>query len=230
MAAQTLLYIVAFSAVGVLLATLGSPGKELAPVEVTRIALAAQFLAYVAVLFFMYRLVAKRYRSNFWEALRWNWPERHRLMAYLAGGTMLALAVQISSALLPIPRSLPIYKFFQDTNAAYLMAVFGIAVAPFVEELFFRGFLYPVLARRAGVTLGVLLTSAAFAVVHGAQLAHHWAPLLMLFLVGLLFTVVRARTGSVAAPYLLHAAYNFTLFFTLYLATDRFRQMERMLE
>ena len=51
------------------------------------------------------------------------------------------------SRLLPIPKSLPMDRFFQDRQGAYLMMIFGVAVAPLAEEMLFRGFLYPVLDR-----------------------------------------------------------------------------------
>jgi membrane protease YdiL (CAAX protease family) len=38
-------------------------------------------------------------------------------------------------------------QFFKDRQGAYLMMIFGVAVAPFAEEMLFRGFLYPVLDR-----------------------------------------------------------------------------------
>ena len=38
-------------------------------------------------------------------------------------------------------------KFFQNRQGAYLMMIFGVAIAPLAEEMLFRGFLYPVLDR-----------------------------------------------------------------------------------
>jgi membrane protease YdiL (CAAX protease family) len=61
-------------------------------------------------------------------------------------------------------------------------------------------------------------------------LAHAWAPLLILFIVGLVFTLARVVTRNVAPGFLMHVGYNFTLFGLLYIATDHFRHMERMLQ
>jgi membrane protease YdiL (CAAX protease family) len=108
------------------------------------------------------------------------------------------------------------------------MGIFGVTAAPLVEELFFRGFLYPVLARRLGTSSGVIVTALAFALIHQSQLAYSWGPLLLLFLVGLVITVIRAFTQSVAAGFLVHVAYNSTLFVTLWIGTDHFRHLERI--
>jgi membrane protease YdiL (CAAX protease family) len=65
----------------------------------------------------------------------------------LLGGGLLAMGLGLLSRLLPIPKSLPMDRFFQDRQGAYLMMMFGVAVAPLAEEMLFRGFLYPVLDR-----------------------------------------------------------------------------------
>ncbi|MFZ3212286.1 MAG: type II CAAX endopeptidase family protein [Terriglobales bacterium] len=195
-----------------------------------RVMLLAQSLSYIVVLLFMRELVVRHYHRRFAEAVRWHWPGEHRWLAYLLGGMALAVVVQLASALLPIPKTLPIDRFFQSRSVAYIMSLFGISMAPLVEELFFRGFLYPVLARRLGITLGVVLTAFGFALVHASQLASAWAPLLVLFMVGLVFTLVRVVTRNVAPGFLMHVGYNFMLFAMLYIATDHFRHMERMLQ
>jgi uncharacterized protein len=96
-----------------------------------------------------------------------------------------------------------------------------------MEELFFRGFLYPVLARRLGRVAGILLTSVAFGFLHGAQLKYSWA-VLIIFLVGIALTTVRALTKSVAASFLIHVGYNGTLSVLLFIATSGFRHLERL--
>ena len=97
-----------------------------------------------------------------------------------------------------------------------------------MEELFFRGFLYPVLARRLGLPVAVFLTAFAFALLHGAQLMFAWGPVLVIFLVGMVLTMVRARTNSVAASVLIHTAYNGTIAVAMFLATNGFRHLEKL--
>jgi membrane protease YdiL (CAAX protease family) len=189
----------------------------------------AQTLCYLVVVAFMHFLVEIRYRAPFWTAVKWHWPSGIGTLGYLAGGLALAIGVQLASAFLPIPKSLPIQELLKAPSSAWLLAAFGILVAPFVEEMFFRGFLYPVLARRWSVGAAVLLTALPFAAIHGGQLDYHWAPLLLLLAVSLAFTVARAVTGSVAVPFLLHVGYNTTLFAGLFWATDGFRHMEKAL-
>ena len=190
------------------------------------IVISSQAAAYACVVAFMYALVRRGYGRRFGEAVRWNWPAHW--WAYVVGGVALSLIAEVGEAFLPVPKSLPIDEYFRDAPSMWLMAVFGSLIAPAVEELFFRGFLYPVLARRLRAAAAITLTALAFALLHASQLGDAWAPLLVLFVVGLALTVVRARTRSVAASTLVHMAYNVTLFVALFLETDGFQHLEKM--
>ncbi|MFZ1136565.1 MAG: type II CAAX endopeptidase family protein [Candidatus Korobacteraceae bacterium] len=188
----------------------------------------SQVAAYPVVIVFMIAMVGNKSREPFQRAIRWNWPGAAG-MGFLFGGIGFAFAVEFASRWLPIPKSLPVDKYFSDTAGAYLMAAFGVTLAPLLEELFFRGMLYPVLRRAYGILAAVLLTAVAFAAIHGAQLGNAWAPLLSIFVVGIVFTLVRERADSVAASFLTHCGYNLALFSMLWIGTDHFRHMEKAL-
>jgi membrane protease YdiL (CAAX protease family) len=104
-------------------------------------------LAYMAMLIAMYGLVTRHRQRPFWRTVGWRWPGNLRWLGFLAAGGFLAVALGELSRLLPIPKSLPMDKFFQNPQGAYLMMIFGVGIAPLAEEMLFRGFLYPVLDR-----------------------------------------------------------------------------------
>ena len=201
------------------------PVRELA--DNPLVALGAQSLTELAILIFMVAWIGRRSQQGFWEAIHWNWRGR-RVLRLLLGGFGLALLAEFTSRYLPIPKSLPVEKYFSDTAAAYLMSVLGVALAPLLEEVFFRGLFYPRVRRRVGVTPAVLLTATTFAFIHGAQLGYAWAPLLSIFVVGVVLTLVRESTESVAASYLMHCGYNLTLFGMLWIGSDHFRHLEKV--
>ncbi len=205
---------------------LGVPATSPQIIENPRVVLPVQMAAYLIVLAFMVLILRVR-QLPFWKSIRWNWPGL-RWPAYLVAGVLLGFLIEGASAFLPIPKEVPFDKYFTDASGAYLMAVFGITLAPLMEELFFRGFLYPSLNRKLGLALSLVITSLAFALLHAAQLAHAWAPLFLIFVVGLVLTYTRARTKSVASSFLLHAGYNSTLFILMWLATDHFQHLEKV--
>jgi len=186
----------------------------------------AQGLAYLLILVFMISIVKRSPNQNFWEALRWNWPQNWS--AYLLAGVALAVALQGIAHFLPMPKELPMDRFFRTAGEAWVLSLFSISFAPLLEELFFRGFLYPVLLRRLGIVIAVLTTAAAFSLIHAPQLGRAWGPVLVIFMVGLALTLARAITKSVAASVLMHIAYNGTLSILLFVGTDGFRHLERL--
>jgi len=188
-----------------------------------------QFVIYVTIIGFMALLVRVRHRTSLAQAVHWNMPVRGQtLIKTLAGGTALALVSVIGEFVLQrwIPDSLPITEFFKDRPSALLLGAFGILVAPLMEELLFRGFLYPALARWTGAAASLIITASAFTLLHGAQLGYAWAPLLLIFVVGVTLTVIRMRTNSVAACVIVHMTYNFVLLLQTYIVTHGFRQMQ----
>lgn len=190
----------------------------------TELILASQLLSYFVVFAVMFAVVETRV-GGFWKPLRWNWPRTWGL--FLLGGAILYFVLIAFAQLLPIPKHLPIDRFFSNAQEAAIMSIFAVTVAPLMEELFFRGFLYPVLARRFGMGTSIFFTSAAFAALHGAQLKYSWA-VLIIFLVGVGLTTVRALTKSVAASFLLHVGYNGTLSLIMFIATRGFRHLEKL--
>jgi membrane protease YdiL (CAAX protease family) len=193
--------------------------------KIPEVVMIAQLLVY-AVVFALMRWQVEEGRRQFWEAIRWNWPQA-RWGGFLLLGVVLYFLLIGLGQVLPIPKNLPIDRFFQTAREAGIMSIIAVTLAPFMEELFFRGFLYPVLARKTGAVFGILVTSAAFGLLHGAQLGYSWA-VLIIFFVGFALTTVRAVTKSVASSFLVHVGYNGTLSLLLFVATSGFRHLERI--
>ncbi len=80
----------------------------------------------------------------------------------------------------------------------------GVAiVGPIVEEILFRGLLYPYLRTRMRVFVAVVLTAALFSVVHVFPIL-----LLPLFVAGLALTLVTERYDSIIPAIVLHGLFN----------------------
>ncbi len=84
-----------------------------------------------------------------------------------------------------------------------VMAVAAVIVAPLVEELVFRGFVYGVVKRHTDAFFAAIVSSALFALAH-----FHLGSALPLFVLALGFTLAYERTGSLLVPMLMHALFN----------------------
>jgi hypothetical protein len=189
------------------------------------LALLSELLTYAVVALFMILLVEGKYRTRFWPAIRWNWPGIAG--AGMLGVGVLMLGLDLLGRYLPMPKSTPFDQFFATPTDAYLTVAFAITLGPLMEELFFRGFLYPVIARRLGAFWGILLTAVPFGLIHAVQYGYAWGAVLIIILVGVVLTTVRAMTKSVASSFLAHVGYNGTLLVIAALQTDGFRHMEK---
>ena len=85
-------------------------------------------------------------------------------------------------------------------------AVVGVQTA--AEEIYFRGWVQPALARRWGLAAAVLVTAVAFAGVHVVGGARGPVSLLNLFLGGLMFGLFAAHGRGLAAAAGTHFAWN----------------------
>ncbi|HWQ03663.1 MAG TPA: CPBP family intramembrane glutamic endopeptidase [Candidatus Nitrosotenuis sp.] len=179
----------------------------------------------VVLLAFLFYLLRPRSRDGFWRTIGWRpasasaVPRASAYWVYLLCGVPLAIFIQFLSAMAQPEREVPMQVFFRDKQSVLLLTGMGILVAPLVEETLFRGFLYPVLARRWGPAGGVLLTGLLFGLLHAAQLWGAWVQIGLLMLVGFVFTAVRAWTKSVVPCYFLHLGYNAFLFVGFFIGT-----------
>jgi membrane protease YdiL (CAAX protease family) len=170
-----------------------------------------QSLIYALLLGVLYLLVAWRYQQPFWGSLGWTVFRLPFLCA--AVGPVLAIGTATLGVVLkapPIPS--PIEDLISDRRSLFIMMLFLTVFGPVFEELVFRGFLFPLLARSLGPWPGILLAATPFALVHGSQYHWSWQHLTVVGLAGVVFGFIRYKTGSTAAATLAHTGYNATLF------------------
>ncbi|MGO9087787.1 MAG: lysostaphin resistance A-like protein [Terriglobales bacterium] len=188
--------------------------------------LVSQLPVYIAVAAFMVMLVEGKYHVPFWRAIRWNWPAAHWKLLGL--GAVMLVVLSLLQSLLPMPKDTPFEHLFDRPRDAYLISIIAVSIGPLMEELFFRGFLYPVLARQMGAVWGVLLTALPFGLIHLPQYGWAWGAALVIFLVGVVCGAVRAATKSVGASFLVHVGYNGTQMLIAVAATHGFRHLNAM--
>lgn len=85
-----------------------------------------------------------------------------------------------------------------------LMFLLMVTVAPFVEEVVFRGFLLAAFRRRFGAGMAVVLTAVLFAASH----AYSLKGTVVVLAGGLMLGAIRVRTRSLAASIIAHAMVN----------------------
>lgn len=195
------------------------------------------------------------WRKSFFDGIHW-----HGRFALQRSGRLISAAIlcffvaMINGVLMPGPTNAPIDQLFKAPGAAWVLFAFGITLAPFFEEMTFRGFLLPALCtaydwcaehltgapRRpldeegnpqwslAAMVAASIITSVPFALMHGAQTSWSLGPFLLLIFVSLVLCWVRLSARSLAASTVVHACYNFMLFSFMLLGTSGFKHLDKM--
>ena len=195
------------------------------------------------------------WHKGFFAGIQWNGRTALRLRQrlFITAAICFALAL-INGLLLPGPADAPIDKIFRAPGAAWLLFAFGVTFAPFFEEMVFRGFLLPALCtacdwvheKTSGVpvrpldetdqprwsipamVVASILTSLPFAGMHAAQTGYSLGPFILLIGVSLALCWARLSTRSLAASVMVHASYNFLLFFLMAIGTGGFKHLDKM--
>ncbi|MGA2753105.1 MAG: CPBP family glutamic-type intramembrane protease [Terracidiphilus sp.] len=195
------------------------------------------------------------WHEKFFAGLQWRGAVAlHRFWPLAATALGCAGLAALDEVLMPGPSNAPIEKMMRAPGAAWMMFAFGTTIAPFFEEMFFRGFLLPALctawdwtaeqfAQRPAPPLdanghpqwsfpamaaGSIVTSLPFALLHVDQQGHSLGPFLLLILVSLILCTVRLKTRSLAASTLVHSCYNFIIFALALIGTSGFRHFDKM--
>jgi uncharacterized protein len=233
----------------------GAPSMKAGHLVIThpKLQLAAEGGAYLVTLITAWLVFPLLWHRSFLSGLQWRWAAaRSQIGKLLPLGLLLGILSGIVNIFLSSSKAPPIDQFFASASDAWIITLFGIAVAPVFEEIFFRGFLVPAFAiaydwvslerteagrahwqttttlSPAAYAFSAILTSVLFAALHGAQLAYAIGPLVVLFSVSMILTWVRVKTQSVAASILVHSAYNSFIFVMTIIGTGGYRHLEHM--
>lgn len=91
-----------------------------------------------------------------------------------------------------------------------ILLVVVVLVAPFAEEIFFRGYLYSAFKKAWGVNAGLFLSSLLFAMAH--MELYSFIPI---FFIGWILAYIFEKTKSLFPIIFLHAVYNLILIIIL---------------
>jgi uncharacterized protein len=190
------------------------------------------------------------WHRSFRSGIQWNPVSRRTAERLIALGFVCFLAALLSRAVFGLPHPSPFTEMINSRTAAWVMFGFAFLVAPFCEEVTFRGMMLPATCtaiewltekvqhrkrlplgengepRWSPVSLagGVLSTSIFFALTHWKQ-TESLGPICLLFCVGILLSIVRLKTRSVMASTIVHMTYNFMVFFVMFAGTHGFQNL-----
>lgn len=127
------------------------------------------------------------------------------IVVLLAGGAM----TQLLAGSHPIHQDIALMASRVPPALRVLLALMAVCVAPFVEELVFRGVLLSGLASRMRVGWAIVVSALIFGCAHLPDFKFAWYAIPTLVLLGLALGWIRIKTRSLWPAIVLHATNNF---------------------
>lgn len=172
------------------------------------LAITAQVIFYGWVYLALYLVIQFRHGIPVLRALQWRRSHFNLALAF-GGGLVLAIVVSRLAMLLHTPEvKSPLAGLTDSPLTLVLVSVLAITLAPFFEELIFRGFLQPLLSRTFGAVAGILLTAILFGGLHAPEYSYAWQYAVAITVVGAVLGWVRHSSGSLIPSTVVHGAFN----------------------
>jgi uncharacterized protein len=169
--------------------------------------ISAIFPAHLLTLAIAWAAVTHFGRRPFFETLGWDWGSL-RWWHYIALLFGFLVITAIASTVFPIKEDDMERIVRSSRTALYLIAAMAVITAPIVEEVVYRGLLYSPLRRRFGMAAAVGLVTLLFTAVHVPQYYENPAKIIVLTVLSLSLTLIRAFSVSLLPCVVLHIAIN----------------------
>lgn len=153
-------------------------------------------------------VVTQRGRRPFWISLGWSYSASFGFWSATGVAIVLYLAAAIVAKLIGgEPTDIDI--LVNSTLAVrLLLAVLATTTGPLVEEIVYRGIIYPALQKRIGMAWAVALVSFLFALVHLYQYRNNGGVIAVIVMLSVSLTMVRAFTGRLLPCFIIHMVFN----------------------
>jgi membrane protease YdiL (CAAX protease family) len=156
----------------------------------------------------VWAVVTRFGKLPFWRAIGWSWSERVGFWTS-AGIAILLLAAGLVFTQFAGGEPTELDKLTRSSAATRItIALLAAVTAPLVEELVYRGLLYPALQRTMGKVWAVVLVSLLFTLPHVPQYYNNLAVITVILVLSVTLTLVRAWTGRLLPCFIIHLVFN----------------------
>ena len=169
--------------------------------------------AHLLTFFIAYLVVTNGRQHSFSKTLGLEWPRSVNawagvgLCVLIAG--FLLLVGSLITWLFGGDKKTDLDLIIESSFAARLATVFlAVGTAPIVEEVIYRGVLYPAFAKLVRPVFAIILVSLLFAGVHFYQYRNNLAVIAVITLLSASLTTVRAVTHRLLPSFVIHLVFN----------------------
>lgn len=185
-----------------------TPEVLLADKTVIIILVAGILPAHIITLFIAWSVITRWGKFSAKKMLGWDWNGGVNFRRSVGLAVLLFGVVWLTTLVLG-GKETPLERILSSSRAAALIVAFlAVATAPLVEEVVYRGVVYPVVQRMLGWKIAVVIVTLMFAVPHVPQYWPNVAVISSITLLSVLLTLIRARTGRLLPCFMVHLVFN----------------------
>lgn len=168
--------------------------------------------AHLLTLLLAWALVSRWGKEPFWKRLNFSWPPSIAPWAgfavcFVIAIVLLGIGLLVTSVLGGGKTDLD--KLIESSFQARIATAFvAVVTAPLVEEIIYRGMLYPAIQRITGMTWAVVIVSLMFAGVHVLQYRNNIGVILVITILSVTLTSIRAYTDRLLPTFIVHLIFN----------------------
>jgi membrane protease YdiL (CAAX protease family) len=165
---------------------------------------------HLITLAFAWFLISEGGRRPFWKAVGWEWPGRPKrvtLICVLIALGLYALAFGLTN--LYGGNKTDLDRLIESSiYTRIITALVAVATAPLIEEVIYRGVIYPAVEKVTGMAFAIIVVSLLFAGVHVWQYKDNIAVILVITALSFTLTGARALTGKMLPSFIIHLVFN----------------------
>lgn len=196
------------------LATAGAPSAEALASDKTLLFLSVLGIVptHLLTLFVAWLFVTEWRRRPFWKTIGFEWPEgtNKKLATLLYVGLAVALLglAYLATTLYGGEKTQLDLLIESSLPTRFATAFVAFATAPLVEEVIYRGVLYPAVEKAAGMGVAIGVVSLLFAGVHVVQYYNNISVIIAITVLSFTLTISRAVTGKMLPAFIIHLVFN----------------------
>jgi membrane protease YdiL (CAAX protease family) len=153
--------------------------------------------------------VCKKYGKSLSSGFLMGRPNRKSLVVAGSIGIGYGLVAVVLMVLFSTGQSM-FGKMAESTTGLLCLIIIALLV-PVIEEVYYRGFLFPVFQNKWGSRVAVIIVTLWFGGVHVFQNTEDLMAVPVLFVLSLIMTLQRCITKSLTPCIITHWTYNFTM-------------------
>ncbi|HYJ88425.1 MAG TPA: type II CAAX endopeptidase family protein [Pyrinomonadaceae bacterium] len=172
------------------------------------ISILAVLPAHILTLVIVWLVVTSRGRRPFLGTLGWTWPGNFGPVKCIGLAVLLLIVAVLLTWLFGGAETQLDQIVKSSLKARFVLAFLAVFTAPLVEEVIYRGIMYPALQRAIGTLWAVAIVSILFAGVHVFQYFNNLAVVSVIAVLSVTLTLVRSRTRSLLPCFVIHLVFN----------------------